>query len=459
MASRHLVSALAVAVLTACTAGEALPQPELAGTRPNILIIISDDQRHDTMTAMPRTQARIFEEGVEFTGAYATTPVCCPSRSSILTGMYAHNHGVLTNGDPLHEETFVQHLHEAGYHTGLVGKYLNSYPLPEDDAPLPEFDTWVAMASGSPDARYFDTRLNVDGVWKKHNGYQTYILRDYALEFLSDAVTQDAPFLLIFSPYAPHRPADPAPGDENLYLDLPPYRPPNYDEQDVADKPDWLQAHVPPLEPEDVDLLDQRYLKHRQVLNALDIAVEDILDYLEQHEVLDQTLVIYLSDNGAMFGEHRLKGKSYVYEPSIRVPFALRYPPLVPEPYDEPHPVANIDIAPTIYELAGIPIPDGVDGRSLIPLLQGDDDWRDGVVVEAWPKTIAKGRVYIAFHTSRYVYVEYKNDRAEFYDLQEDPYQLENRAEDPRYADVVARLKGRLAAEQAGVQPTPMPSR
>jgi N-acetylglucosamine-6-sulfatase len=452
------VGACAFLAITACSAGEGVLGRNEPDSRPNIVVIVSDDQRYYTMEYMPRTQARIFEEGVEFSRGYVTTARCGPSRSSVLTGMYAHNHGVVANKDLLEEETFVRRLHESGYYTGLVGKYLNSYPRPEDDDPLPEFDSWVGLASGSTNATYFDAPLNIDGKWVEREGYQTYLLRDYALEFLKRAVRRKRPFFLLFAPYAPHKPAVPAPGDRGLYRDEPPYRPPNYNEEDISDKPEWLQAQWPLLTAKEMASLDGKYLDQIRTLNALDVAVEDVVEALEEYGVLDETLVIYLSDDGGFFGEHRIEGgKIFVYEEATRVPFALRYPPLVPEPYQESRIVANIDIAPTIYELAGIPVPPDVDGLSLVSLLQGDDDWRDGLVIEGWPEEKHAAPPYMAYHTGQYVYVETEGDISELYDLETDPYQLENQIDNPAYADIIARLKERLAEERARVRPTPTP--
>lgn len=185
---------------------------ETAGQdRPNFLIIITDDQRYDTLGRfMPRTQLRIFDEGITFTNGFVTTPLCCPSRASILTGMYAHNTGVRVNQDELRKATFIQRLHEAGYFTGLVGKYLNSW----NGSARPEYDFWVAMAGGG--SRYFNPRLNVNGSWSEQRGYMTYILRDYALRFLEKAAQQNKPFALIFAPNAPHSPFEPAPRGREL---------------------------------------------------------------------------------------------------------------------------------------------------------------------------------------------------------------------------------------------------
>jgi len=415
--------------------------------RPNFLIIIADDQRYDTLGSfMPRTQARVFNEGVQFTKAYVTTPLCCPSRASILTGMYAHRSGVRLNSDSLRKTTFADRLHEAGYFTGLVGKYLNSW----DGSARPEFDFWAAFAGGG--SRYFNPRLNVNGSWSEHQGYMTYLLRDYALRFLNDAARKNQPFALIFAPNAPHAgfdPAagvsppgvapDPAPGDENLYKDLPLHRPPNYNERDLSDKPKWLQS-LPPLTPAQQKLLDTVRLSQLQALQSLDQAIGSIVGLLERLGKLNNTVIIYISDNGFFWGEHRLREKERAYEPSIHVPFALRYPKLVPRGRVENRLVGNIDIAPTIYELAGLPIPVDVDGNSLVALLERRGAWRDELLVEAWPSRAP----YEAVHTGRYVYIETKGDRSELYDLEKDPHQLENRFSDRGYAKVVAEMQERL---------------
>lgn len=197
---RLIYPPVAVAITTLLISACQSQVPE----RPNIVILLTDDQRLDTMVAMPQTTALIFDQGVAFQNAYVTTARCCPSRSSILTGQYAHTHGVLVNTDPLSGQTVVESLHANGYRTGLVGKYLNSYPTQAEDPPRPEFDEWIAMISGNEGARYTDTFLNVNGEWKQHTGYQTHILRDYALDFIRDsAAMQEQPFFLLFAPYAP----------------------------------------------------------------------------------------------------------------------------------------------------------------------------------------------------------------------------------------------------------------
>ncbi len=460
----RLVAPLLVAsfAATACTAvasshDSGAPGDPAPGERPNFLIIVTDDQRYGTMEYMPRTQARIFDQGVTFTDAYVTTSLCGPSRASILTGMYAHNHNVRENDDPLEEGTFVQALHDAGYYTGIVGKYVNAWGKTPGDEPRPEFDFWVAHGGMGGGGDYFEPLLNVNGTWVEYTDYFTYVVRDHALDFLAQAGQRDQPFLLIFALHAPHSPADPAPGDESLYLDLPVQRPPNFDEADVSDKPAWLQE-TSPLTSEQVTRLDEFRLKQLQSLNAADEVIESVLEELDRQGTLDNTVVFFLSDNGVVLGEHRLERvKRVVYQEAVHVPFALRYPALVPERRVESALVANIDIAPTVYELAGLPIPRRVDGLSLVSLLRGENGWRDSLLLEAWAKRYS----YQAIHTGRYVYVDVGAGlksgedigETELYDLADDPYQLENRSGDPAYADLEADLRQRLKRARAETSP------
>jgi len=403
-------------------------------SRPNILVIITDDQRFDTIKDyMPRTQARIFNEGVSFANAYATTPLCSPSRSSIMTGMYASHHGVRNNDSTLKVTTLAPRLQQAGYYTGLIGKYINS----EDATPKAGYDYWVGMPSLG---NYTNPRLNVNGVWTNHQGYLTYLLRDYVIDFLKKAQTRgNQPFFLFFNPRTPHTPLEPAPSDTGLYEDLSPYRPANYNETDVSDKPAWVQAK-PRFGTTWQQKVDNERRRQLQMLWSLDQSLEMILDELKNQGQLDQTAIFFISDHGYFWGEHRLTDKGRVYEEAIRVALAWRYPPLVPAGKVEERLAANIDLAPTIYELAGLAVPPEVDGRSLRALLQPQPNWRNDLLIEGWPST----QHFSAVHTERYVYVETKNDRTELYDLATDPAQLQNRIDDSDYHAVVKDLKSRL---------------
>lgn len=406
--------------------------------RPNFLIIITDDQRFDTMEYMPNTQSLIFDQGVTFSHGYVTTPFCCPSRASILTGMYAHNHNVLVNEEKLKFTTLVEDLHKNGYYTGLVGKYLNSW---NGDA-RPEFDYWVTFFGGTV-PNYYDPDLNVNGKWQKMTGYITYLFKDYVNEFLDKAASQRKPFLLIFAPNAPHPPYTPAKEDTLLYPDLPPFRPPSYNEADNSDKPLSI-AGKQLLDEEGSAQIDR--IRRRQILTlvALDRSMGEILAKLKETGEMDNTVIIFISDNGKHWGEHRMESKSSAYEESVKVPFALRYPPLVPTPYIEDRLVANIDIAPTIYELSGTPSPSSVDGLSMLGLLSGTGDWRDHLLLEAWPD---RGH-WTAIHTGQYVYIETDNDLSEFYNLESDPYQLDNMINDKKYQSMILELQADLQKEK-----------
>lgn len=413
--------------------------PRFSDERPNFLIIVTDDQRYDSMEYMPNTQQLIFDQGVTFSNGYVTTPFCCPSRASILTGMYAHNHYVYVNEDKLYFQTVVEDLHKNGYYTGLVGKYLNSWK----GEPRPEFDYWVSFFGGTV-PNYYDPNLNVNGKWEAKTGYITYLFQDYVIEFLDKATNQRKPFILLFTPNAPHAPYTPAKEDNALLTDLAPNSLPNYNEEDISDKPLSIsnRALLSEEEKQDIEKVRRRQLL---TLMALDRTIGEIMKKLEETGELDNTVIIFISDNGKHWGEHRMESKSTAYEESVKVPFALRYPALVPAAYIEEKLTANIDIAPTIYELSETSTPDTVDGLSLVSLLKGENDtWRTSLLLEAWPD---RGH-WTSIRTEQYVYIETDNDLSELYDLKIDPYEMESRINDPAYQAIIAELKTILGKEK-----------
>jgi N-acetylglucosamine-6-sulfatase len=333
-------------------------------------------------------------------------------------------------------ETFINALHENGYYTGLVGKYLNSW----DGEKRPEFDYWVSYARG--ETRYNNPRLNVNGTWERLSGqYITYALGSYAQEFITKASKKNQPYVLILAVNAPHQPVTPADEDKNKLQDLPPYRPPSFNVADVTGTK-WM-AQRPLLTETDIATIDAFRRNQDLTLLSLDRTIEKVMGTLTETKTLDNTMVFYISDNGMHYGEHRLDSKNTYFEEAVRVPFAIRYPTLIPKPYTEDRVVANIDIAPTLYELAGLPIPKTVDGLSLTGLFDPKITWREGVILEGWPP---RG-VYSAVHTERYVYAETVDDTAELYDLQLDPYELKNVAQDPAYQETKDHLKTLLDQE------------
>jgi arylsulfatase A-like enzyme len=422
-------------LLAAALLGRVAP-PEAAAaaaTRPNFLVVMTDDQRHDTLTTqfMPRTLAGIAGEGVTFTQGFGTTALCCPSRASFLTGRYARHHGVHVNQDRLEETTIVHRLHDAGWRTGLVGKYLNSW----GGEARPEFDDWQAWIAG-----YEDAAMNVRGRFVFVPGYQTDVLRDRAVRFLRETPA-DRPFFLLFAPHAPHLPATPAPRHADAYRELEPWRPPNFNPRVMRGVPAWMQR-LPLLTRRDVRT-DVDEVRRRQLacLRSVDEAVGALLDELRTDGRLGDTFVVFHSDNGFFWGEHRIaKVKNHVYEEAHRVPFAIRYPPLVAAPRTDASLVANIDLAPTMCELAGIRTPANMDGRSLVPLLRGGAPPRDALLLEGFPDVIP----YRALRTDHLVYSENEGDIAELYDLAADPWQKRNLVRNPSYAADVAELRRRL---------------
>jgi arylsulfatase A-like enzyme len=421
--------------------------------RPNVVVIVTDDQRWDTLWALPQVRRHIADAGVTFTNAYVVNPACCPSRASILTGRYSHSTGVWRNhgrhgGFEAFDDssTLATWLDDAGYETALYGKYLNGYL---DSAYVPPgWDHWAAFTGQrSPrTGNYYDYDLNVDGTIvhrsDRAGDYATDVLADEAVRFVEGA---DDPFFLFFSPPAPHAPALPPPGETEAAPELPPWRPPSFDEPDVSDKPSWVALH-PPLDAGQIMDLDELRERQYRSLAALDDAVGRIVRSVRRTGRLEDTIFLFLSDNGYLLGEHRLVAKAAPYEESIRVPFLLRYDALGEAGRVVSKPVLNIDVAPTIAEVASVEAPN-VEGMSLIGLLTGSGAWsRRAFLVEhlgpRGPNRAGTGvPTYCAVHTRRYVYVAYRRGTNELYDLSRDPDQLRNLAPTQR-----GRLERRLRA-------------
>ncbi len=450
--------------------------------RPNILFVLTDDQRWDTTDAthsgtaaaiMPRTRAELADQGVDFTQAFLTTPLCCPSRSSILSGQYAHRHGVYknngTNGgadDFDDTSTLATWLQGAGYRTSLMGKYLNGYSAlwQSGDSPYvpPGWTEWRGMKN----VAFFNyTIVEPDGLGgyvenfygNTEADYSTDVLREKAKAFIGSAVAAGDPFFLYLAFKAPHLPQIPAPRHEGLFQAVPPWRPPSYNEPDVSDKPSWLQAQ----QPQDSADLDQIRIDQLEMLQAVDEAIggnpaygiTGIMQHLRDLGVADDTLVVFFSDNGWLWGEHRLRAKNQPYEESIRAPLLVRYPRLAPLPRVETRCALNIDLPPTFAELAGVAVPIVQDGKSLLRVLDGTqppDTWRSDFLAEAWPAR----HPWATVREERWKYTEIPltlgdPDTAfetELYDLATDPYEETNVASDPQHAVRVAAMAARLRA-------------
>ena len=422
--------------------------------RPNdIVLILTDDQRYDLMGYMPLTDAALTAETVRFDQAVVTTSLCCPSRSSILTGQYAHNHGVLTNAlpnggaskfDP--SSTVATWLSQAGYRTALLGKYLNDYQRLSPAVP----PGWADFEAFVP-PEFYNYSLNENGTVTSYGAapadYSTDVLTTKAEQFISGTNPRQGLFLFL-TPYAPHGPATPAPVDVGRFSSIPPWRPPSFDEADVSDKPAWIQA-LPRLTAARIATEDSFRLAQLESLQAVDRMVSRVVAALKQSGRWPHTLLVFSSDNGFSWGEHRwLHNKICPYEECIRVPLWIRAPGLAGR--HDASVVANIDLAPTIAEWARVPAPANVNGASLLPLLHlTGSPWRTAILIEHLGDPIPGIINSQGVRTTSFLYNEYVNGDRELYDLVLDPFELANVVNDPAYAATVASLQATLAVLKA----------
>ena len=439
----------------------------LARRRPNIVFILSDDLDMAAMEFLPRVQAQLVARGASFANAFSATPLCCPSRASLLTGQYAHNHGVLTNGGPSRScfEDFrdsgrerlalPQWLKSAGYRTAFVGKYLNRYPGvdPASDQGYvpPGWDDWHAtFAEGTaecPSCAYYDYAMNDNGqvvsFGHRDADYLTDVIAERAVGFIKDARRAgDAPFFLWVAPSAPHTPASPAARHEGAYGDQRAPRTPNFNEEDVEDKPTWLRAQ-PRLSAEEEVEVDGLFRDRIESMLSVDEAVEKLVNAVAALGELEDTYFIFTSDNGFLMGPHRFPtGKEAPYEESIRVPLVIAGPGVPAGTLRQD--VLNIDLPATIAEIAQATPTGPVDGRSLVPLFSGSPAWRTDLLLEFEARTAGGIPSWTGLRTDDWIFVDYPAvAEREYYDLKADPFQLENRA-GSLAADRLATLMTRL---------------
>lgn len=418
--------------------------------QPNILLIETDDQRWDTLWAMPRIRELLADRGVEFTHAVASNPLCCPSRASLLAGgYYSHNVGVLAAEPPNggaerfdDRESLAVALQRQGYRTALVGKYLNGYEAQAPRVP-PGWDLFFTRL-GPPGVtqRMLRGRSTADapgrGRIQDRRRYLTYQERDEALAFLAEAPASGKPFFLWLAFHAPHRPALPAPEDTETFAGFD-YRDRAWGEADLSDKPGFVarlgqgfvegQGGLKPLPGQPGFPADFPRAQVR-ALQAVDRSVGEILDRLEALALDRPTVVLFSSDNGILWGEHRLYRKALPYEEAIRVPLLVRMPGVPAGKRD--HLVAiDLDLAPTILELVGLR-PEG-DGASLLPILRDPEaPWRQEVFLESFG--LGEVPPWAAVRTRSFKYVEYADGERELYDLEQDPFEQQSRHDDPALA-------------------------
>jgi arylsulfatase A-like enzyme len=431
---------LATLLLLLLAPGQVAAAPKQKNVKPNLLVIITDDQRADgTLEVMPQVRRRLGRQGVTFLDAHVTTPKCCPARASFFTGRYVHNHGVISNSrasDLPHDQTVHYLLQKRGYRTAIFGKFLNSWPV---EINPPYFDEWAISNSGLEKAFW-----NIDGRFRDKRRYTTDLIADRAVRFIrnADRRDDDQPWMAWVTPHAPHWPSTPAP--RHRHRRLPYFGPtPAMQETDWTDKPGFLE-NARNNEGTLVTVRDDG----RRSLMAVDEMVGRLLDEIKERREVDNTLVVFTSDNGFMFGEHGgVVGKDLPYPTSTRVPLVARWPRHFRRGRTNRKYVTNIDVATTMLEAARVRRE--TDGRSLLA-----SGRRPALFVESRGSYNEDGaRALPAFRsvlTPAYRYAEYYRNGSyelifrEYYDHTVDPWELDNVAPsvDPaRIAELSATLE------------------
>jgi arylsulfatase A-like enzyme len=390
-----------------------------SAARPNVLIIVTDDQRAGTMRVMPKTRRWFARGGRRYPHAFVTTPLCCPSRTSILTGLFAHNHGVHRNGIRTvpHDLMLQRYLSDAGYQTAIVGKLVNGWSVKRTP---PYFDRW-ATTDGSPG--YFDVDFNLNGTVKRVPGYGTSFMARRSVSVLRHFELDDTrPWFLYVAPYAPHRPTLPQP----KYADAPVPRwlpNPAVFESDRSDKPPWTRRKRVSLSSVSRMRADQL-----RTLMSVDDLVGSVLRELGSLDERRNTLAVFLSDNGNMWGEHGLLTKRHPYTDSIKVPLYLRWPGHIAPGSIHNRRATNVDLAPTVVAATRVTPLTPMDGKSLLdswtrPRLY-TEYWRtfDHKSIPPWDSVRTAHVHYIQYYDAERARVIYR----EYYRLDSDPWELRN---------------------------------
>ena len=459
---------------------------------PNVIFILSDDHRYDFMGftgELPWLKTpgmdRLAKEGAWFPNAFVTTSLCSPSRASILTGQYSHTHEVVDNSSSVPDKLvfFPQYLQESGYQTSFFGKW---HMGSSSDDPRPGFDHWESFRGQGV---YYNPLLNINGEHVRYTDstYTTRLLTDHAIEWLRSR-NRNKPFFLYLSHKAAHGLYEPAPEHlgiyENVDLELPvsfytsvqpvkgkskPYGYRKYfgkDKDSITDPakgeeyygkgrvPDWQKMqreswhgvdYMYHAQHVNLETLIKRYC---ELLLSLDESISDILQFLDKEGLTDSTVVIYMGDNGHLFGEHGLIDKRHFYEESVKIPFLIRCPEMINKGTVIEQMIQNIDIAPTILDFAGIEKPSQMQGLSFVPLLRGEDEgWRDRIFYEYyWENNYPQTPTMHGVRTDRFKFIRYHGiwDTNELYDLQEDPYEMNNLIASPEHQKLISELSGQI---------------
>jgi N-acetylglucosamine-6-sulfatase len=426
----------------------------------NILFVLTDDHRYDAMGFMkPQsfgetpTLDRLAREGAHFRNAFVTTALCSPSRASILTGLYAHQHKVVDNNHPIPPGLifYPRYLQAAGYDTAFIGKW---HMGDEGDGPQPGFDHWVSFKGQGTYLPSADG-LNVDGRKVPQKDYITDELTDYALDWIGKR-QPGKPWMMHLAHKAVHSEFIPAARHAGKY-DKETFRYPDSMKRGVPGRPMWVENQRNSWHGVDyayhgkLDIADY-YKRYMETLLAVDEGLARIMDLLAARGELDDTLIVYMGDNGFMFGEHGLIDKRAAYEESMRVPMLMRCPSLFPAGSRMEQVVANIDIAPTMLAAAGLVAPDGMAGSNMLPLAQtgangGAVPWRTELLYEYyWERNFPQTPTVHALREDRYKYMHFHGiwDLDELYDLAADPHENDNLLARPGHEDLAERMSAKL---------------
>jgi len=471
-----VVTAAVAALVAIAGTGAPAQGAQAVQKRPNVIVLMSDDQTAVSQSVMTRTNELIGAKGATFTNNFTNWPLCCPSRSTFLTGQYAHNHQVLGNQPPFGgfdrldtAETLPVWLQRRGYYTAQIGKFLNGY----EDSSVGVPPGWSEWHGTKRTYTFYGEQLLEDGQINTYGStnedpdnpaepasYSTDLYTDKAVQLINQRAPSSQPFFLYVAYLAPHSggpqsgrcqgTAKPAVRHKGAFGSEPLPSPPNFNEADVSDKPEGI-ATRPPLTDQQIANATRNYRCRLESLLAIDEGVERIVRTLQAAGELDDTLLIYTSDNGFFHGEHRVAtGKNRVYEEAIRVPLEMRGPG-VPKGVQVDDLAVNADLAPTILDAAGAQAGRVEDGESLLPFAEHPER-RHGreLLIEQFGSSPDEegqaGITYAAVRTSQFKYVANGTGEIELYDLRNDPYEVANVAGDPAYAETQAALAARLEA-------------
>lgn len=482
------VLAATVATLGSPHQGGASDRATAAKKRPNFVVLMTDDQTVRDLRTMTKTRRLISRKGVRFKRSYVSYSLCCPSRASYLTGRYPHNHHVMGLWPPTggygkldKRHTIATYLHDAGYYTGHIGKFLNGYG---SDAPAdvpPGWDDWHGAVDPTT-YRMWGYKLNDNGTIHRYGSpfvkdpalYQTDVYADKAAGFIDQRAQGDKPFFLSVAFLAPHHEeaavrsktgvlVRPAPRDRHAFANAKVPITPNYNERHLSDKPAFLRHRSPLINAAEKEQIRKRRVARLASLQAVDDAVSRIVGTLSARGMLANTYIVFTSDNGYFQGEHRVRsGKMLPYEPSTQVPLVIRGPQLAKN-RTSGELVSSEDIAPTLLDAAGVRPKQFVDGRSLVPFARRPKRLTNryllhetggrkpvapttdtGQETGPYQPTYRRILTYRAVRTRRYLWVRYHSGSRELYDLKHDPWELRSRDRDPRYAKVRRALQREL---------------